>query len=367
MDFPGPALFRVNETEVPDTSNYILKWYEEVSATDISRVYLTVIDDSTRDVANKISKTEYILDSGANRRFFNSTINLHDFKTNMHLMYLSDNRSVPSIGTGDYGCLHDILVVPSLYVNLISISKLCNDYDFLTLFDKKRALILDRSFLYTTMLEHATVVAASFRSDNLYHTSGLSPLLHEKYHSRANALKSTSGSSRAKYRTTTAGLNPLEVLHVRLGHASEDLIKWIVKSGVCDGLDYTYDQIKPVWRVVWSIFRYHRLWPLVRTVSSSTSRSISFTSIGKVAAGTSTPHYSSINVLPRHLLIISSVNPTSSRLSRSSYVTIILIKMRILHSGFDSLVLDKHFNDVLVKKNIRLRTSAPYKHQQNLA
>jgi hypothetical protein len=25
MDFPGPALFRVNETEVPDTSSYILK------------------------------------------------------------------------------------------------------------------------------------------------------------------------------------------------------------------------------------------------------------------------------------------------------------------------------------------------------
>jgi hypothetical protein len=140
-------------------------------------------------------------------------------------MYLSDNRSVPSIGTGDYGCLHDILVVLSLYVNLISASKLCNDYDFLALFDKKRALILDRTLLYTTTLEHATVVAASLHSDNLYHTSDLSPLLQEKYRSRANILKPTSGSSRAKYRATTSGLNPLEVLHVRLGHASEDLIK----------------------------------------------------------------------------------------------------------------------------------------------
>jgi hypothetical protein len=25
IDYPGPELFRVNETEVPDTSNYILK------------------------------------------------------------------------------------------------------------------------------------------------------------------------------------------------------------------------------------------------------------------------------------------------------------------------------------------------------
>jgi hypothetical protein len=71
MDFPGPALFRVNETDVPDTSNYILKWHKDASLTDISRAYLTVIDNSTRDVANKISKTEYILDSDANRHFFN--------------------------------------------------------------------------------------------------------------------------------------------------------------------------------------------------------------------------------------------------------------------------------------------------------
>jgi hypothetical protein len=41
--------------------------------------------------------------------------------------------------------------------------------------------------------------------------------------------------------------------------------------------------------------------------------------------------------------------------------------MRILYTDFDSLVLDKNFNDVLVEKNIRLRTSAPYKYQQNLA
>jgi hypothetical protein len=68
-------------------------------------------------------------------------------------------------------------------VSWISISKLCNDYDFLTLFDKKRALILDRILLYTTTLEHATVVAAGLHSDNLYHTNNLWPLLHEKYRS----------------------------------------------------------------------------------------------------------------------------------------------------------------------------------------
>jgi hypothetical protein len=41
--------------------------------------------------------------------------------------------------------------------------------------------------------------------------------------------------------------------------------------------------------------------------------------------------------------------------------------MRNLHTDFDALVLDKHFNGVFVNKNISLRTSAPYKHQQKLA
>jgi hypothetical protein len=83
---------------------------------------------------------------------------------------------------------HDILVVPSLYVNPISISQLCNDYDFLTLFDKKRALILDRTLQHSATLEHAMVVAAILHSDNLYHTSDLFPLLYAKCRSRANAL-----------------------------------------------------------------------------------------------------------------------------------------------------------------------------------
>jgi hypothetical protein len=277
MDFPGPALFRENETEVPDTSNYAFKWHEDARSTDISRAYLTAID-SNRDVAYKISKTEYILDSGVNRHFFNSTFNLHNFKPNMHQMYLSDNRSVPSIGTGDYGYLHDILVVPSLYVNLICISKLFNDYDFLNLFDKKWALILEQ-----TLLRSTTLVAASLHGDNLYHTSDLSPLLHEKYRSRANTLKSTNGSSRAKYRTTTPGLKPLEV---------------------CPKIDCQE------WWLRWSMLY---LWPN----QTSAIASLRCLYEGRMKAFPT-------NVLLRHWLIISSVNQTSSQLSRSSYVTIIL-------------------------------------------
>jgi hypothetical protein len=60
-DFPIPILFWVNETETPNGCHYILKRHEDASPTDISCAYLTVIDDSNRDVANKINKTKLTL------------------------------------------------------------------------------------------------------------------------------------------------------------------------------------------------------------------------------------------------------------------------------------------------------------------
>jgi hypothetical protein len=298
-------------------------------------------------------------------------------------MYLSDQmyRSVPSISTGDYGCLHDILAVPSLYVNLISVSKLCNDYDFLTLFDKKPALILDRTLLYTTTLEHATVVAASLHSDNLYHTRDLSSLLHEKYRPRANILKPTSGSSRAKYRATTSGFNPLEVLHVRLRHASEDLIKWIVKSGVCNGLGYTYDQIKHLQLPLCDACMKGRMraFPIPPSMTTSAYGIFEYITLDIIHLNRKSCRgykYSALFVdkcstktFAYHLKRKSDLVTAFEKLFRDHNPQRFprCIEMRILHTDFDALVLDKQFNDVLVEKNIRLRTSAPYKHQQNLA
>jgi hypothetical protein len=52
------------------------------------------------------------------------------------------------------------------------------------------------------------------------------------------------GSSQINTRSTIVGLNPLEVLHVKLGHVGEDTIKWAVRNNSMIGLGYTFDQIK---------------------------------------------------------------------------------------------------------------------------
>jgi hypothetical protein len=195
-------------------------------------------------------------------------------------------------------------------------------------------------------------------SDNLYHTSGLSPLLHEKYRSRANALKSTSGSSRAKYRATTSGLNPLDVFHVRLGHASEDLIKWIVKSGVCDGLDYTYDQIKHLQLPLCDACIKGRMkhFPILPSMTTSAYGIFEYLTLDIIHLNRKSclVDKCSTKTFAYHLKRKSDLITVFKKLLRDHNPQRFLrcLEMRILHSGFDSLVLDKHFNDVLVEKNI---------------
>jgi hypothetical protein len=46
------------------------------------------------------------------------------------------------------------------------------------------------------------------------------------------------------YSATTIGQEPLEVLHLQLGHASEKVIKRLIKDNIVTGLPYTFGQIK---------------------------------------------------------------------------------------------------------------------------
>jgi hypothetical protein len=171
-------------------------------------------------------------------------------------------------------------------------------------------------------------------------------------------------------------LNPLEVLHVRIGHASEDLIKWIVKSGVCDGLGYTYDQNK---HLQLHMKGRTKAFPIPLSMTTSTCgifeyltldiihlnrkscRGYKFSALFVDKCSTKTFDY--------HLKRKSDLVTVFKKLFRDYHPQRFprCLEMRILHTNFEYLVLDKNVNDVLVEKNIRLRNSAPYKHQQNLA
>ena len=146
-----------------------------------------------------------------------------------------------------------VVIAPSLAVPLVSTSWLTNNLKCVVTHLDNRAFILDRKALLNNNPEKYLIATATVLDDGLYHIDNMHKFLNNCDHcnvaSNTHINNSTSaevlhGSARIKYAATTGALNPLEVLHVKLGHAPEALIKWIVKNGVVKGLGYTYDQIK---------------------------------------------------------------------------------------------------------------------------
>ena len=88
-------------------------------------------------------------------------------------------------------------------------------------------------------------------SDNLYHLHDPSKLRQYRLPVTVSygliesspAMK-PKGNRQLTHNQPYCNLNPLEVLHVILGHISESTIKRIVKKNFVDGLKLTYDQIR---------------------------------------------------------------------------------------------------------------------------
>ncbi len=78
-------------------------------------------------------------------------------------------------------------------------------------------------------------------SDNLYHLQNIT-----KLHTSIIEQKTTKSKEnrRISHNQSHGNLNPLEVLHVILGHIPESTIKRIVKQNLVNGLKFSYEQIK---------------------------------------------------------------------------------------------------------------------------
>jgi hypothetical protein len=111
-------------------------------------------------------------------------------------------------------------------------------------------------------MKHAVITTASLQADNLYHVDDITKFLtyKKKEHSNINTTKEVNrddlkGSAHIQYKNTIKDMDPLEVLHVRLGHASESVIKKICKRNILTGLQNKVNQINCTWRNK-DIYRY---------------------------------------------------------------------------------------------------------------
>jgi hypothetical protein len=195
------------------------------------------------------------LDSGASRTYFNNRNILKNFKEVTNNIMLGDNSNIISLGIGTYGLLKEVAYVPDLRINLLSTKSLCIDNDFLIVIDKKRALIVNELALNNGDVDNIIVATASFyEDDNLYHVDDMNKFLtydHKDYNINNDdtyncniSIKKALSNAQIKYKATTSNLYQLEVLHVKLGHAPEHVIKRILKFNMLEGLPYTFDDIK---------------------------------------------------------------------------------------------------------------------------
>jgi hypothetical protein len=98
------------------------------------------------------------------------------------------------------------------------------------------------------------ITTPSLHNDNLYHIDYMNTFisyqnqnilsLTDDNKKRINISQFRKGSAQIQYKNTVKNMNPLEILHVKLGHAPKQVIKRICKHKMLKGLHYTYDDIK---------------------------------------------------------------------------------------------------------------------------
>ena len=229
-----------------------------------------------------------------------SYICISNFKPHKGKLYFADHSCIETLGTGTLGDL-PVIKTSNIHQILLSSSKLAKLYDFISVFDDERALVLDKNLLARN--KDAVVLSATLHHDGLYHldpfidisqlhltprvlpntnrvhklniseifrnlklnnqsivntnlaTTSHTPLtLHESqlanihFYNEYTTREKVQGTAYNKRRSLSVGLNPLEVLHVKLAHAPVNIIRQIIGTDKRPpsvlGLGYTHNDIK---------------------------------------------------------------------------------------------------------------------------
>jgi hypothetical protein len=167
-------------------------------------------------------------------------------------------------------------------------------------------------------------------------------------------------------------LNPLEVLHVILGHIPESTIKRIVKQNLVNGLKFSYEQIKNLKLGICPTCMMTKMkaFPTMEPVSYGAFECLSFDIIEFGQQVRSIDGYRYVAFYVDHCtnklmvygmkrkdeLIIRQYGPTRNRNS-------LTLNYLNCDSGLEQL--EATFLTYCRANNIYINTSAPYKHQQN--
>jgi hypothetical protein len=201
---------------------------------------------------NKGVVNNAIADGGSNAILFPQNYpGLTEVKPNKQKASMADGSSTLEIeGTAKYGNFN--VYIANVRRPIFSECSMVLPPFNLKIFKEYRQM-----FIYTSDSNNKTTIvttATLSHNDNLYHLDDIEDLLNYQLplqvnlnvldHPNMTDKQYRQGSQRHTYKAMIANLNPLEHLHVILNHASEKLIKFIVKENLIKGLRYTYNDIR---------------------------------------------------------------------------------------------------------------------------
>lgn len=224
-------------------------------------------------------------------------------------------------------------------------------------------------------------------SDGLYHIDDITGLFNYCVHTPAALLalserRRRAGNQPHHYQATLGDLNPLEVLHVSLGHVSVDVIKWIVKHNVVNGLKYTWNDIKDLKlglcpTCMTSRMRSFPVYPSISDRKFAPFEYISLDILDFGADNLSIDGYryavlyvdrATRKVMAYGMKIKSELLATFKRLIRDygPSANPRSVEIRIINGDTGSEQLSTPFINYCLAHNIRHEYSSPYKHEQCL-
>jgi hypothetical protein len=203
-----------------------------------------------------------ILDSGANINLlppsFESVV--QNLVARNSFVILGDKSSIPTYASASYGILQHVIMCKTISPALISVSYLTNTLKLIVFYTHDRAFIVtqaDESPGNTEASSMKTIASATLRSDMLFHIDDMTAFLRPSIHptpTTPTALFTISnhpytmkeikyGGARVFIKSGRQYLTLLQWLHVRLGHANEALLRWIIDKNVVLGSGVTKDEI----------------------------------------------------------------------------------------------------------------------------
>lgn len=176
-----------------------------------------------------------IMDTGASRHIFKNDEFLHHVRGAKNIIRDGNGGITNTFLVGEAGILKRVIISPSSPKNIVSVGELTK---------KGYQVKMNQTWMDVFDPDNNLISRAMRAKDNLYYLTDTNLMKGEGIFCLLTQEQIIKGAQPNRFQKSYAGLNPLDVLHRRFNHWSEQKLKDIVKLGEVAGLNVTYDQIK---------------------------------------------------------------------------------------------------------------------------